>query len=70
MDNVIYFVGLWILESKPKPVLYIPHDCILELTGTCQGCEDVWEWNSCMKYEWIDDYSAFFKTCSSAQAIA
>ena len=67
MNTLLQLVGLWIKDSRPAPITYYPHDCIRELAGVCQGCEDLLEWNDCVMEEWVDDFNSFFGTCSSAQ---
>jgi len=67
-NTALQFVGMWIRDSKPAPITYYPHDCIIELAGVCQGCEDRLEWNYCVLEEWIEEYTSFFATCSCAQA--
>ena len=60
-------VAMWIRDSKPVPVTQIPHDCIMEAYGVeCQKCEELLEWNACVKEEWIDDFCPFFATTSRA----
>jgi len=39
----------------------------MELTGTCQKCEELLEWNDCVMEEWKDNFGSFFATCSCAQ---
>ena len=65
MDTVLLLVGLWIRESKPAPIAYYPHDCIMELAGVCQKCEELIEWNYCVMEEWKNDYTSFFEICSA-----
>ncbi len=67
MSIALHLVGMWIQESRPVPITYYPHDCIVELTGVCVGCEELLEWNACVKEEWIEELRPFFETCSSAQ---
>ncbi len=67
MNTALHLVGLWIQESRPAPITYYPHDCIMELTGVCMGCEELLEWNACVKEEWIEEFHPFFGSCSSAQ---
>ena len=67
MNTVLQLVGLWITDSKPAPITHYPHECIKELAGVCQGCDDRLEWNYCVMEEWIEEYTSFFETCSSAQ---
>ena len=58
-------VAMWIRDSKPVPVTQIPHDCIMEAYGVeCHTCEDLLEWNACVKEEWIDDFCSFLATTS------
>ena len=69
MDTVLLLVGLWIRESKPVPITHYPHNCIIDLgfllTGVCQGCDDLVEWNDCVMEEWKNDYTSFFEICSA-----
>ena len=55
MDTVLLLVGLWIRESNPAHIKYYPHNCIMELTGTCQKCEELLEWNDCVMEEWKEE---------------
>ena len=65
MNTALQLVGVWIRESRPAPITNYPHDCIMELTGTCQKCEELLEWNYCVMEEWIEEYTLFFETCSA-----
>jgi hypothetical protein len=67
MNTALQLVGMWIRDSKPAPAEPFPHDC-MELTGTCQKCEELLEWNDCVMEEWKDNFSSFFEACNSAQA--
>ena len=78
-STTIQLVGRWIRGSKPVSVLPVPpncigawrvfpHDCIMELAGTCLKCEELAEWDDCVMEEWKDNFGSFFATCSCAQA--
>ena len=68
MNTALQLVGIWIRESKPTPALPIPHDCIMDAYGVeCQKCEEMLEWNACVKEEWIDEFCPFFATASEAR---
>ena len=67
MSIALHLVGMWIQESRPAPITYYPHDCIMEFACGCVGCEELLEWNACVLEEWMEEYISFFVTCSSAQ---
>jgi len=80
--SVRRIVGHWILESNinakieydnmrkiKNNIKPIPHDCMLELTGICMKCEELWEYRACVQDELTDIEQLFISfpgTCRDA----